>query len=328
MAARKPKRVILGCLRDGNFNCDILSESVRQLLLHRSPIKEVQRFSLRQVRDQQDSINSIASTAEFKSKSGGGSASSPALLKRENNNNIVNNNNNIHNNVVNHNIVNHNMSTPKVIRDAVDESTDEEPSPHLKRGVGDGRSAESLSEAKIIPSSTTSSQAEQTRASLQSDKDEKDKPLVKISKDGGETVVDEIEQKQQHPGVIPASDGQNKESTDPVDKKTMSAAKEDEERNLDLEVEEEDEEEVTLESLHTSPPGLDRLLMDRICNLVAGKGRPVIPPPVQQPATNGPTAAVPNPTPPVDRTKDNNNNNSNKNILPTRSTVLPSNIYR
>ena len=152
------------------------------------------------MRDQQDSINSIASTTEFRSKSGGGSTSSPALLKRENNNNIVNNNNNIHNNVVNHNIVNHNMSTPKAIRDAVgvDESTDEEPSPHLQRGVGDGRSAESLSEAKIIPSSTTSSQAEQTRASLQSDKDEKDKPLVKISKDGGETVVDEIEHKQQY----------------------------------------------------------------------------------------------------------------------------------
>ena len=186
---------------------------------------------------------------------------------------------------------------------------------HLQRGVGDGRSFECLAETKLgADFAKDDASARSFRpAKVTEGEEEKEEEEEESEKEGANAEVKEKED-------WPTTTG-DKEGTE-----------EDKENGLkddDREEGEEEEEEVTLESLHTSPPGLDRNLMDRICNLVAGKARPVFPPVRVAGAVGdaGTASAASSTETPVPRTKDNNNNN-NKNAAPIRPNVLPSDIYR
>ena len=251
-----------------------------------------------------ESTSSTVSTSEVRSKG----TASPFRQTHDNNNNNNDNNDD----------------------DAKEGNNDEEgvndDQLHLQRGVGDGRSFECLAETKLCADFA------QDDASSRSYRPAK-------GTEGEEKKEEEIEENVKEEGVNVEAKGKEDRPTaagiQHGDKEGMGEeGKGNGPRDDEREEGEEEEEEVTLESLHTSPPGLDRHLMDRICNLVAGKARPVFPPARVAGAVGdtGTASAASSAEAPIPRNKDNNNNNNtttnNKNAAPIRPNVLPSDIYR
>ena len=180
------------------------------------------------------------------------------------------------------------------------------------RGLGDGRSVESLSDAKMT-SSTEHCEKQPVRLEAEEEQREEEEADV------GEIL------KKPHDEVVDKELGEQLAAFSIEEGKTSGHVDVEAERE-----EEEDDEEVTFESLHTSPPTLDRHLRDRICILVAGKARPVIPPPTGRGAgssasSTASTLTAPGTVPVAhNRPKDSNNN---KNATLKRPDVLPSDIY-